>query len=174
MIKLTASYTSKVPGQQEYSSECASAGIELELADSEAGNVEAKLDQMWATLKAAVEDQLNRANGQRAAFEQASAQQGRPVARITSGTNNGAGFASNGNGPRSVSQPASNGQRTNSPEPATKKQIGFLLGTARRACNWSADQVKSWLQQEWGKGLNDLTKAEAAQVIDTLQAQVAA
>jgi hypothetical protein len=52
---------------------------------------------------------------------------------------------------------------------ASKKQIGFMLATARRTRNWAADQVKNWVNQQYGCALNDLTKKQASELIDALQ-----
>lgn len=52
---------------------------------------------------------------------------------------------------------------------ATKKQIGFMLATARRTRNWSAEQTKAWVSQQCGCALNDLSKQQAGTLIDALQ-----
>lgn len=45
MIKLHASYARKVPGQEQYSSDSASASVEIELP--EGANIPAKLAELW-------------------------------------------------------------------------------------------------------------------------------
>lgn len=162
MIKLSASYTAKVPGQQDYSSNCASASIEIDLADSEGHNAEAKLDELWSMLKQAVDQQLAQGGNQTGS---PAPQDNRP--QPSSATQAPNRFANNGQ-----SQPQGR-PSTTSGDGATRKQIGFLLGCARRQFDWSAEQTKAWVQQDWGKDLNTLTKAEAAQIIDSIQAQAA-
>ncbi|MCA9173589.1 MAG: hypothetical protein KDB14_03805 [Planctomycetales bacterium] len=90
------------------------------------------------------------------------------------GNQNGNGYNNNGNGAppygpnAQVAAPAA----VSTPNPdarATKKQVGFLLATARRTRNWAADQVKGWVNQQFGCALNDLTKKQASELIDALQ-----
>ncbi|MCF6229048.1 MAG: hypothetical protein L3J82_10425 [Planctomycetes bacterium] len=58
MIRLSANYTKKVPGSVQYSSEQASASIEIELAEGDTAQVQAKLHELWNTLRGAVDQQL--------------------------------------------------------------------------------------------------------------------
>ena len=90
------------------------------------------------------------------------------------GYHQGNGHQNNGNGappfspnaqvaaPNAVSAPPADAR-------ATKKQVGFLLATARRTRNWAADQVKGWVNQQFGCALNDLSKKQASELIDALQ-----
>ena len=59
MIKLNASYSRKVPGAQQYSSEQASASVEVELAEGDGTQIQSKLADLWLILRQAVEQQLN-------------------------------------------------------------------------------------------------------------------
>ncbi|MCA8938578.1 MAG: hypothetical protein KDB07_02115 [Planctomycetes bacterium] len=156
MIKIQASYGLKVPAAEEYSSQSFHASIELELADgADQSHIRGVLQRVWGDLKTAVGEEIHAA---RAARE--------PQAQIS--------YRGNGQ-PSGRSFPSRHGSPNggHAPEAASKKQIGFLLGTARRKHNWTADQTKDWLQGEFGKDLNQLTKAEAAQAIDALQEQAA-
>jgi hypothetical protein len=56
MIKLHAGYARKVPGQEQYSSDSASASVEIELP--EGTNIPAKLAELWDITRSAVENQL--------------------------------------------------------------------------------------------------------------------
>jgi hypothetical protein len=147
MIKLHASYGLKVPAEQEYSSQSFHATAEVEVADSYAANPEAlrnALHKLWAELKLAVNDELHgRAprNGRESRHERA------PEPR-------------NGNG-----QPVN---RVRNAEPATKKQIGFLLSLGRRRFDMSADQLRKWLRDRHNADLDNLSKSEAARLIDEL------
>lgn len=174
MIKLCASYGLKVPAEQEYSSESFHASAEIEVADSVAADgLKSTLGAIWNDLKAAVESQI----GSKAV---SVGNNGHAPANGNghTGANGGNGYApANGNGyaqvqaagnaPAPANRVSGNG-RGSSAEPATKKQIGFLLALARRHKNFSAEQTRQWLKSERGLNLSELSKVEAASVIDAL------
>ncbi|MCZ7607007.1 MAG: hypothetical protein M5U25_13245 [Planctomycetota bacterium] len=226
MIRLHASYGRKAPGETQFSSCQASASIDFEIADSEIGEVRARLSDAWAMLRDAVEAELarqqsgnhvtNRLNpdsynpalpsrhnpGQTYQQNQQNhhaypgngnghgsngdGHHGNGVQAPYPGVHNN-GAPSNGNGYHSGNGHNNNGigappfspnaqvaapAAVSTPNPdarATKKQVGFLLATARRTRNWAADQVKSWVNQQFGCALNDLTKKQASELIDALQ-----
>lgn len=56
MIKLHASYSKKVPGAEQYSSDSASASVEIDLP--EGAPIPAKLAELWDVTRSAVEQQL--------------------------------------------------------------------------------------------------------------------
>ena len=146
MIKLHASYGLKVPGPQEYSSESFHASAEVEVADNVQGDaLKAALGALWHDLKSAVEEQI--ANGHKTGGN---------------GRNDNGG---NGNGHNRKAEPVN---RIANGEPATKKQISYLLALARRKRNYSAEQTRDWLHRERNLALNALSKAEAAGLIDEL------
>lgn len=179
MIKLCGAYGAKIPGPREYSSESYHASAEIELAGTADGEgIKAALGLLWEDLKAAVEAQI-----------MAKAAPVSQAAHVPSpaGSN---GHGSNGHarapGPASVPvnqiRPATQtspaapaispvnrvaGDRGGDP-PASKKQIGFLLSLCRRHKNLSAEQTRNWLQAEHGLKLNQMSKAEAGQIIDQL------
>jgi hypothetical protein len=162
MIKLHASYGLKVPGKVEFSSESFHATAEIELADNLVNQPEAlkaALHSLWSDLKDAVaaEIQGNAGNGQHGQSSgRNNGQNGRrhePVNRVY-------GNGSNGN---------SGGNGRDNP-PASKKQIGFLLSLARRKRNFSAEQARQWLHTERRLDLNALSKQQATQLIDELNA----
>lgn len=152
MIKLCASYASKVPGPKEYSSESFHASAEVEVADNVQGDaLKAALGALWNDLKSAVEQQI------------AGAQK----PRSNAGSNGRDGHHSSnagGNGQK----PAGPTKRVSNGEPATKKQVSYLLALARRKRNLSAEQTRDWLQRERGLVLNTLSKSDAAGLIDEL------
>jgi hypothetical protein len=159
MIKLQASYGLKLPAEQEFSSESFHASAEIEVADSLAGDgLKSALGALWTDLKTAVEDQIA---AKAAKGGNPDGSNGHPLVQ-------GNGYApANGNGHAPVNRMAGNG-RSNA-EPASKKQIGFLLALARRHKNFSAEQTRQWLKTERGLNLNELSKSDAAGVIDALQ-----
>lgn len=59
MIKLNASYSRKVPGAQQYSSEQASASVEVEMAEGDGPQIQSRLADLWLVVREAVERQLN-------------------------------------------------------------------------------------------------------------------
>lgn len=58
MIKLNASYSRKVPGAQQYSSEQAAASVEVEMAEGDGPQIQSRLADLWLVVREAVEQQL--------------------------------------------------------------------------------------------------------------------
>lgn len=226
MIRLHANYGRKVPGDSQYSSVQASASIDFEIADSEIGEVRARLSDAWAMLRDAVEAELARQQSGNHVTNRLNPdpynpalpsgqnpgqtfQQNQPNNHAYPGNGNGHGPNGNGHHGHGVQNPypgvhnngapgngtgyqngngyqhSGNGAPPFGPQAqvaaphaaapstsdakATKKQVGFLLATARRTRNWAADQVKGWVNQQYGCALNDLTKKQASELIDALQ-----
>jgi hypothetical protein len=154
VIKLHASYGLKVPGPQEYSSESFHASAEVEVADNVQGDaLKAALGALWHDLKSAVEEQIS--NGQKTGGNGANG-------------NGHRGNGSNGNGSNGHTRKPEPINRIANGEPATKKQVSYLLALARRKRNFSAEQTRDWLHRERNLALNSLSKAEAAGLIDEL------
>ena len=154
MIKLHASYGSKVPGKEEYSSESFHASAEVEVADTIQGDaLKAALGALWHDLKSAVEQQIAGA--------------AKPRGNGGSNGRNGNGHHGSGNG-RANQQPEPANRIAGNGEAATKKQVSYLLALARRKRNFSAEQTRDWLQRERGLVLNTLSKSDAAGLIDEL------
>jgi hypothetical protein len=165
MIKLHASFARKIPGQQEYSSDSASASVEVELADNDTAHIPAKLAELWDIARSAVEQQL----GQRQP----------PVNRIPgngNGQNGNGGYqqrpsndngqpAGNGNYP-----PRNNGGNGRSKSGISDKQKGFvksLIGELRPlGCDFSF--VESLCQRLFQRGLDYLDRAQASTLIGHL------
>lgn len=191
MIKIVASYGLKLPAEQQYSSESFHATAEVEVADSLAnkpGAMQAALHSLWDDLKQAVAQEIRRNGGNHAAGSDGNrtgirfdapadrlafnagngrpSGNGRPHPR-TSGNGNGNG---NGNGDAHQRESADAVGSNGHSEAASRKQVGFILALCRRKKNQSAHQVREWLRSERGLSLNNLTKHQAAQVIDELNA----
>ena len=159
MIKLHASYGLKVPGPQEYSSESFHASAEVEVADNVQGDaLKAALGALWHDLKSAVEEQI--ANGHQ------TGSNGRDGS--SSNGHNGGNGHNGRNGGNGHSRKAEPVNRIANGEPATKKQISYLLALARRKRNFSAEQTRDWLHRERNLVLNSLNKSDAAALIDEL------
>ena len=103
MLKLNASYQKKVPAEQEYSSKCFHASIEVELPDGlTEDQLKQRIHSTFELVKNSVETELN---GKPVT---ANAQAQQPVP--------------NGNG---------NGNTKNGGLPASKKQVTYLLDLAK-------------------------------------------
>ncbi len=66
MIKLHASYSKKIPAEEQYSSKSFHASLEIEVSDDIARNgrqLEEKLRTLWSDLERAVENQIASSNG---------------------------------------------------------------------------------------------------------------
>lgn len=165
MIKLCASYGLKVPGQQEYSSESFHASAEVEMAstgNADPNTLQNALSRLWGDLKQAVAAEMAKGSA-KTPSEPAKAS---PAANNGHHPVNNNGHApANGNG---QSQPINRVAASARGEGATKKQVSFLFALGRRHKNFSADQTRQWVQAEFGKPINELSKADAAQVIDAL------
>ncbi len=75
MIKLHASYSKKIPAEEQYSSKSFHASLEVEVSDDvarNAGQLEEKLRALWSDLERAVENQIRSSNGKSAAPAQAA------------------------------------------------------------------------------------------------------
>lgn len=147
MIRLHASYGLKVPAEQDYSSQSYHATAEIELADATAQDPEAMrraLHGLWFELKKAVAEEIG---GGQTTTDGNGRTAKRPRANVPASKN-----GTNGNG-----------------QPATKKQIGFLLSLFRRHRDMSAEEARAWLRDTHGLSLNDLSKSQAGNLIDELQ-----
>ena len=103
MLKLNASYQKKVPAEQEYSSKCFHASIEVELPDGlTEDQLKQRIHSTFELVKTSVETELN----------------GKPVsvnAQVPQPNGNGNG----------------NGNTKNGGLPASKKQVTYLLDLAK-------------------------------------------
>lgn len=171
MIKLHASYARKVPGQEQYSSDSASASVEIELP--EGTNIPAKLAELWDITRSAVENQL----GQR-----------QPVNRVAQHMPPG-NNAGNGNGHHApAQQPQGNGYSQPAPQTnypprngngngngrgkaaISDKQKGFvksLIGELKPlGCDYAF--VEALCQRQFQRGLDYLDRAQASTLIGHL------
>lgn len=147
MIKLHASYSKKVPGAEQYSSECASASVEVELP--EGSHIPAKLAELWDVTRNAVEQQL----GQR--------QQTQPTNRIADNGNQ------HGNGHH---QARNNGGNGRSQAGVSEKQMKFIksLIAELKPLGVTYPFVEAMCQRQFQRGLDNLDRAQASTLIGHL------
>ncbi len=145
MLKLTASYSKKVPVQgQDYSSQSYHAAVEVEIPDGlTQQQLDARIHETFALVKDSVETELG-----------ASSQ---PVRRFEP--------VNNGN-----HAPSRQGNGNKSNQAASGKQIGYLRDIAVRQ-GLTSEQLDDEANRMFGAaGIGSLTRQEASQMIDTLNA----
>ena len=146
MIRINASFTKKVPGEEPYSSDGVHLGVEIEVPDqvlNDPNQFREAVRRLFAQARAEVEEQVT---GPRAS------------APIQSG------FRSN---ERTQPEPRRNGRD----QPASKKQLDFLLSLGRRSANLSPADI---LAEAGVDRLSDISKAQASAMIDRLNSRGAA
>lgn len=133
MIKINASFSKKIPGSEPYSSDAVHLGVEVELPDP------------------VLTDQREFSAAVRRLFAQARQevehQIGDGESQLPSAKTNGNHAAS----------------RNGNSQPASPKQIDFLLSLARRNANLSPTQI---LEEAGVARLTDLSKSQASTLID--------
>jgi hypothetical protein len=146
MLKLTASYSKKVPVQgQDYSSQSYHASVEVEIPDGlTQQQLDARIHETFQMVRDSVEAELNSASSQ-------------PVRR----------FEPVGNGNRAPSRQG-NGGKSN--QAASGKQIGYLRDIAVRQ-GLTSEQLDDEANRMFGvASISNLTRQEASQMIDALNA----
>jgi hypothetical protein len=145
MLKLTASYSKKVPvAGQDYSSQSYHASVEVEIPDGlNQEQLDARIHDTFALVKDSVETELGAGD--------------RPVQR----------FEPVGNGNRAPSRQG-NGGKSN--QVASGKQIGYLRDIAARQ-GLTSQQLDDEANRMFGvASISNLTRQEASQMIDALNA----
>lgn len=147
MIKLHASYSKKVPGAEQYSSECAAASVEIELP--EGAHIPAKLAELWDVTRSAVEQQLEQR------------QETRPANRIA---DNG---GHNGNGHHQARNNGGNGRSQAGVSDKQMKFIKSLIGELKpMGCDYPF--VEALCLRQFQRGLDQLDRAQASTLIGHL------
>jgi hypothetical protein len=145
MLKLTASYSKKVPVQgQDYSSQSYHASVEVEIPDGlNQEQLDGRIHDTFALVKDSVETELGAGDRHVRRFE--------PV----------------GNGNRAPTRQG-NGGKSN--QAASGKQVGYLRDIAVRQ-GMTSEQLDDEANRMFGvAGIGSLTRQEASQMIDTLNA----
>lgn len=137
MIKISASFSKKIPGDEPYSSDAVHLGVEIELPDP------------------VLTDQQEFSAAVRRLFSQARQE----VEHQVSGPRSQLNGNSNGND----RHPANNNGNSRRPQLASPRQIDFLLSLARRNANLSPTQI---LDEAGVDKLTELTKSQASSLID--------
>jgi hypothetical protein len=146
MLKLTASYSKKVPvAGQDYSSQSYHAAVEVEIPDGlTQQQLDARIHDTFEMVRGSVESELN-------------TETSRPVRR----------FEPVGNGNRAPSRQG-NGGKSN--QAASGKQIGYLRDIAVRQ-GMTSEQLDAEANRMFGVAdIGSLTRQEASQMIDSLNA----
>ena len=143
MIKLHASYSKKIPAESQYSSKSFHAALEVEVADDVCRDG-ALLQERLRALWTDLQDAVE--------------------AQIRD---------SNGNaGNRStVASERGPGNSSQNSEPASQKQVNFLMSLGRRVRGWNLAELQEFIRSRVGNvGLYDLSKRDASSLIEELQA----
>ena len=141
MLKLTASYSKKVPAEGEYTSQSYHASLEVELSDALAPEqIQERIHSTFTQVREAVESELHGA---------------RSEGRDETGTRS--------KSDRQVApQPANSGKASN-------KQIKFVTDLASRR-GLSLSDLNTRITKRFGvPGLYDLTRGDASQLVDELK-----
>ena len=149
MLKLSASYSKKVPADTEYSSQSYHASVEVELPDGlTQDQLNAKIHETFALVRDSVEAELHGENvnaGQTVDAPQLPIQPAQQPNKSTYGK-----------------KPATDA-------PASPKQIKFLLDLARQN-GYSIEQLKSRFNVS---ALEDLSRTQCSRAIDLLSGKAA-
>ena len=150
MLKLNASFSKKVPADEEYSSKSYHASVEVELPDGLSGEqLRGRIHETFQLVRDSVESELR--NG--------------TTGTSANGATNGAFTnATNGshNGNHTTTNNISRTRRIDEGEPASNKQIKYLLDL----CGESCTDVQSLLRSVNVESVYKLTKAQCSQLID--------
>ena len=156
MLKLTASYSKKVPADTEYSSQSYHASVEVELPDGlTPEQLNARIHETFAMVRDSVEAELH---GN--AVPQSSVAIQTPPPQSQPGQHEPP--AQNAAKPTYGKKPATDA-------PASPKQIKFLLDLARQN-GYTIEQLKSRFNVAQ---LEDLSRTQCSRAIDTLNGKAA-
>ena len=158
MLKLTASFSKKVPAGTEYSSQSYHASVEVELSDGlSPEQLQNRIHETFALVRESVESELHgNAVRQPSAASQTPPTQSQPGLHDTP--------------PQNSSQPVygkKNG--TASDAPASPKQIKFLLDLARQN-GYTVEQLKARFNVSV---LEELSRTQCSRAIDMLNGKAA-
>ena len=148
MLKLSASYSKKVPADTEYSSQSYHASVEVELPDGlTQDQLNAKIHETFALVRDSVEAELHGENVNAGQTVDA------PQLPIK---------------PAQQSKPAY-GKKPATDAPASPKQIKFLLDLARQS-GYTVEQLKARFNVSQ---LEDLSRTQCSRAIDLLSGKAA-
>jgi hypothetical protein len=146
MLKLSVSFSKKVPGSTEYSSDGFLCALESEVSDSALNNPRELRERMlflWTEAKKSVEEQIASGNGHKPAPPAAT--------------------------PTPSPAPAGEPTPQNGDGPATAKQTKYLVSLAQRDHGMKIADLKAYLLKTVGTDdPHKLTKAQASTAIEGL------
>jgi len=146
MLKLNASYSKKVPAEGEYSSQSYHASIEVELPDGlNQEQLNSKIHETFALVRESVEAELHGVAPAMSVTQEPPVEEPRPY--VSHGQQRDNGYARH---------------RSSTPEPASSKQINYLLSLASRR-GLSPQQVANQFNVV---ALEDLTKRQVSSLIE--------
>ena len=147
MLKLSVSFSKKVPGSAEYSSDGFLCALESEVSDSALNNpneLRQRMLYLWSEARRSVEDQISGNGNGRAPVHAAAPAPVEPSPAPKATPKNGAG-------------------------PATSKQIKYVISLCQRENRMSIADLKAYLKQAVGvEDPHKLSKAQASTVIEAL------
>ena len=143
MIKLHAAYSKKIPAESQYSSKSFHASLEVEVSD-DISRDGARLQEKLRALWLDLQDAVE------AQIRESNGNAATPPA------------------PERARQESSGPQNG---EPASQKQVNFLMSLGRRVNGWSLPELQEFIRARVGNvGLYDLSKQDASNLIEELQA----
>ena len=146
MLKLNASFSKKVPAEQEYSSKSFHASIEVELPDGlNQQQLQERIHSTFELVRSSVESEIAGGNG---VIPQAPPQQ-----------NGNGSFAPNGNGHTNGN--GSNGKKNG---PASEKQVKYLIDLVA----FNGADIAVYLKRYGVSSAYDLTRDACSKLIDEI------
>jgi hypothetical protein len=145
VIKINISFSKKVPGAAEYSSDGFLCALEMEASDSALNNpaeLRQKMAWLWNEAKQSVEQQIAQSGNGR-----------QPIPAAPTAT------------PARAAEPTVQ----NGDEPATTKQTKYIISLAQREHSMKLADLAAFLKRTVGReDVHKLTKAEASKAIEAL------
>lgn len=149
MLKVCTSYSKKVPGSEQYSSEQFHASVELELSDAlKPEELQERIHQTFGLVKSTVEEEISTLAGQAPSHRETRG----------NGTNGREGYRGRGDKPAgNVNGKATNAQIKYITSLATEKDIRL-------------NELNSYVEDTYGvRTMYDLTKGDASKLVDDLK-----
>jgi hypothetical protein len=168
MLKLNSSYSKKVPAEQDYSSKSYHASVEVELPDGlTTEQLQEKIHATFELVRCAVESELDGTAGQ-VNTSPAPTGQATAASPDTKPFPVPAAPVEQARPMQPASPKASNG---NEREPASNKQLRYLLDLGRRH-DLTVARLNAIAQQEYKVGdIYALTKNQCSRMIDSIRGE---
>lgn len=156
MLKLNASYSKKIPAETEYSSKSYHAAVEVEIPDGlTIDQLQERIHATFELVRTSVEAELDGSAGQQANASQPTAAKADTPAPTAA----------------AAGQVAESKPRADEREPASKKQLRYLVDLARKR-ELDADDLDALARVRHGAStVYDLSKAACSKLIDEVRGQ---